>query len=329
MEPGDRIVLYLTGEACARSASGELFEDRAVWPGKPAGRPYPWRFEASRAVLEEEWLPPSGQGRPRVDPQVAAEHWTLAFQGQLRTVSEPTRRPARGDAGARRRASGGEPRRTLRALPPESRLTGGAAAALIFSMVLPWYQVSSIGKADSRSAFQVFTWVEAAILLVAPAVLYLVWARAQRQALPPAGRRRLHRLAGGRLGARAAGLAAVRQARRSAGRRRPSASSGASSSRCWPRARWWRRARGCAPPGGPSRPTRSPRSPSGRSRSAARRERAATAARASTPRSRRCCASARRRGRASRREAPGRAEQPRPSGRRSPDEPPPPPDRLF
>jgi hypothetical protein len=70
---------------------------------------------------------------------------------------------------------------TLRSLPPESRLTGGAAAALIFSMVLPWYQVSSLGKAESRSAFQVFTWVEAAILLVAAAVLYLVWARAQRR----------------------------------------------------------------------------------------------------------------------------------------------------
>jgi hypothetical protein len=69
----------------------------------------------------------------------------------------------------------------LRALPPESRLTGGAAAVLIFSMVLPWYQVSALGKAESRSAFQVFTWVEAAILVVAAAVLYLVWARAQRQ----------------------------------------------------------------------------------------------------------------------------------------------------
>jgi hypothetical protein len=68
---------------------------------------------------------------------------------------------------------------TLRELPPESRLTGGAAAALIFSMVLPWYQVvAKGGEADSRSAFQVFTWVEAAILLVAAAVLYLVWARA-------------------------------------------------------------------------------------------------------------------------------------------------------
>jgi len=68
----------------------------------------------------------------------------------------------------------------LRELPPESRMAGGAAAGLIFSMVLPWYQVSALGKAESRSALQVFTWVEAAILLVAAGVLYLVWARTQR-----------------------------------------------------------------------------------------------------------------------------------------------------
>ena len=75
---------------------------------------------------------------------------------------------------------------TLRSLPPESRLTGGAAAALVVSLLLPWYQVSYFrgtdAVTDSRSALQVFTWVEAAILLVALAVLFLVYARAQRQA---------------------------------------------------------------------------------------------------------------------------------------------------
>jgi hypothetical protein len=75
---------------------------------------------------------------------------------------------------------------TLRSLPPESRMTGGAALALVVSMLLPWYQVSffrgSDAVTDSRSALQVFTWVEAAILLVALAVLFLVYARAQRQA---------------------------------------------------------------------------------------------------------------------------------------------------
>jgi hypothetical protein len=87
---------------------------------------------------------------------------------------------------------------TLRSLPPESRLTGGAAAALIFSMVLPWYQVSALGEAESRSALQVFTWVEAAILLVAAAVLYLVWARAQRQRFHlPGGDGLIISLAGG------------------------------------------------------------------------------------------------------------------------------------
>jgi hypothetical protein len=75
---------------------------------------------------------------------------------------------------------------TLRSLPPESRMTGGAATALVVSLLLPWYQVSffrgSDAVTDSRSALQVFTWVEAAILLVALAVLFLVYARAQRQA---------------------------------------------------------------------------------------------------------------------------------------------------
>src|SRR3954454_22883307 len=76
--------------------------------------------------------------------------------------------------------------RTLRSLPPESRMPGGAPAALAFSLLLPWYQVSffrgSRALSASPSALQVFTWVEAAILLVAFAVLFLVWARAQRQA---------------------------------------------------------------------------------------------------------------------------------------------------
>jgi hypothetical protein len=87
---------------------------------------------------------------------------------------------------------------TVRSLPPESRLTGGAAAALIFSFVLPWYQVSTQGEADSRTALQVFTWVEAAILLVAVAVLYLVWARAQRKRFHlPGGDGLIVSLAGG------------------------------------------------------------------------------------------------------------------------------------
>ena len=58
-----------------------------------------------------------------------------------------------------------------------------AAVVLVLSMALPWYQRtvdpgSGSGLASkSLSAFGVFTFVEAAILLVAAGVLFLIWAR--------------------------------------------------------------------------------------------------------------------------------------------------------
>jgi hypothetical protein len=68
-------------------------------------------------------------------------------------------------------------------LPPEHRMAAVAALVLVLSMGLPWYRKSSIpeGKSEfvtvSLSAFGVFTFVEAAILLVAAGVLFLLWAR--------------------------------------------------------------------------------------------------------------------------------------------------------
>ena len=164
---------------------------------------------------------------------------------------------------------------TLRELPPESRLTGGAAAALIFSMVLPWYQVYVARARRSR---------------------------ARRSRSSRGSRRRScwwpPRCSTSCGRARSGGASTCRAATASSSRwpaagccalliwrlfdkpndqradRPRSASTGASSSRCWPPARWWRPARGCAPRAGPSRPTRSPRSSSGRCRSAARASRA-------------------------------------------------------
>ena len=75
----------------------------------------------------------------------------------------------------------------LRAIPPELKLAGGAAAALAASLILPWYEKSFVPRGTSVfvqqnvSAFGVFTFVEAAVLLVAAGVLYLVWARSRRQ----------------------------------------------------------------------------------------------------------------------------------------------------
>jgi hypothetical protein len=76
-------------------------------------------------------------------------------------------------------------RRDLSGLSKELQLAGLAAAALAFTELLPWYQQSVVrGKGfvqTNLSAFQVFTPVEAAVLVVALAVLYLVWARSQRR----------------------------------------------------------------------------------------------------------------------------------------------------
>ena len=94
--PGDRIVLYVT-RVMAFGASirvtGELFEDRAkVWPGKPGkADSYPWRFPTDpEIVLEEaEWVSAEelvdGLEHIRKWPR---EHWKLAFQWQIRAVSE-------------------------------------------------------------------------------------------------------------------------------------------------------------------------------------------------------------------------------------------------
>lgn len=96
IEVGDRIVLYLTRVmvfAGSIRVEGELFEDRSrIWPGKPGKvDSYPWRFETSPEVIleEPEWVPAvslvDDLDHIRKWPR---EHWKLAFQGQLRTVSD-------------------------------------------------------------------------------------------------------------------------------------------------------------------------------------------------------------------------------------------------
>jgi predicted RNA-binding protein len=95
IEPGDRIVLYVTGVqgfGAVVEVTGELYEDRApVWPGKPGKRDdYPWRFETRpELVLDEEDFVPAAELAERLEHvrKWPAEHWRLAFQGQLRPVS--------------------------------------------------------------------------------------------------------------------------------------------------------------------------------------------------------------------------------------------------
>src|ERR687895_2925398 len=96
IERGDRIVLYVTGVQAFGAivrVTGEMYEDREkIWPGKPGkADPYPWRFETEpELVLDEAGFVPAEGLAPELEHvrKWPLEHWQLAFQGQLRTVSE-------------------------------------------------------------------------------------------------------------------------------------------------------------------------------------------------------------------------------------------------
>ncbi len=96
MEVGDRIIFYLTKVMTfggAVTISSDLFEDRdPVWPGKPGSPdPYPWRRETEPELTldEDDWVAAeSVKDELEHIGKWPAEHWKLAFQGQLRTVSD-------------------------------------------------------------------------------------------------------------------------------------------------------------------------------------------------------------------------------------------------
>jgi hypothetical protein len=72
--------------------------------------------------------------------------------------------------------------RAWRTLAPERRLAAAAALALFATMLLPWYQVEGRAIDKSVTAFGAFSFVEAAVLLVAIAVLALLFLRAEGHA---------------------------------------------------------------------------------------------------------------------------------------------------
>jgi hypothetical protein len=96
IEPGDLIVFYVTGVQAFGGivrVTGGMFEDRTpLWPGKPGNPdPYPWRFETEPVVtLDEVLFVPAVEvvGQLEHARKWPAEHWHLAFQGQLRKVSQ-------------------------------------------------------------------------------------------------------------------------------------------------------------------------------------------------------------------------------------------------
>jgi hypothetical protein len=100
-------------------------------------------------------------------------------------MSASDRRPA----AATGRSGGGSPRlvRVWRELPFERRLAAGAALALFLTLFLPWYQETVIASgvnslrsiSASLTGWAAFSFVEAAVLLVAVSVLTLLFVRAE------------------------------------------------------------------------------------------------------------------------------------------------------
>ena len=70
--------------------------------------------------------------------------------------------------------------------PSDGRLAAVASVGLFVAMFLPWYQITVRTPAglDSRSltAFGDFSWIEAAVLVVAVGVLVLLFTRAEGRA---------------------------------------------------------------------------------------------------------------------------------------------------
>ena len=84
----------------------------------------------------------------------------------------------------------GRVRRAYGVLAPEQRLAGACAIGLFLTMFLPWYTRDTTAVVSGKlqtvgstlMAFKAFSFVEAAILLVAVGVLVLLFARGERKA---------------------------------------------------------------------------------------------------------------------------------------------------
>lgn len=73
----------------------------------------------------------------------------------------------------------------MRSLDPDQRLAGMAAVALLVTLFLPWYEATVVERGIATNpgfnAFGVFSFVEAAVMLVAAGVFALLFARGERR----------------------------------------------------------------------------------------------------------------------------------------------------
>ncbi|MDQ3537374.1 MAG: EVE domain-containing protein [Actinomycetota bacterium] len=95
IHPGDRLVYYVSKAAAFAAVvevTSEHFEDHdPIWTSKP-GEDYPWRFEIRADVAIDDparWVPAEDLREQLEFPRKwPAEHWKLAFQGNIRAWPE-------------------------------------------------------------------------------------------------------------------------------------------------------------------------------------------------------------------------------------------------
>jgi hypothetical protein len=103
-----------------------------------------------------------------------------------RTRTRSRREPERGRAHRTARGVGA----AWRNLTSDQKLAAVAEIALLLSMLLPWYQETGnalvnnrlVSIDNSKNAFQVYSFVEAAVFVVSAGVLALLYARGSRRA---------------------------------------------------------------------------------------------------------------------------------------------------
>ena len=228
-------VLHLTHERLAGGARELLVEAQLVGHD-------PSLSTSSPSARTHFLPPPESRGhairrveRPAIFVSVA--------RGGPRTIgcvpSDRSRTPRR--ALAESRPLGTRLVQAWRALDREQQLAGCAAWLLFVSMFLPWYQQNAVVRASATgplvsrnlSAFAVFSFVEALVLLLAAGVIALLFARAERRPLRlPASDGALIMGAGGWIGLLLVYGCSRSPASAATEWQRTSVSSGGSSSRC-------------------------------------------------------------------------------------------------
>ncbi|MGH2706181.1 MAG: EVE domain-containing protein [Actinomycetota bacterium] len=96
MAEGDKLVWYVTGDqafAGYATITGAYFEDHEpIWSsGKKKDEDYPWRvpIRKERVLARDGWVPAEGLARKMAYvSKWPAEHWRLAFQGNVREIGE-------------------------------------------------------------------------------------------------------------------------------------------------------------------------------------------------------------------------------------------------